>query len=135
MTETGKRVLVVDDDAEIQLVLAMVLKKAGFVTLQAKTGAEGLEVMRREKPDLLLLDVLMPEMDGWAVVQAKNREPAIAGIPTIILTASGQMIDRTMAEHLAKARAFLTKPFEPAELIAEVRKALGMGDSGGPGGR
>ena len=126
MTETQKRVLVVDDDAEIQLVVAMVLKKAGFVPLRAMSGAEGLETMRRETPDLLLLDVLMPDMDGWAVVQAKNRDPEMAKIPTIILTASGQVIDRTMAEHVAKARAFLTKPFEPAELVAEVRKALGL---------
>ena len=89
-----KKILVIEDEPEMRRNLITILKLEGFQPLAAENGNAGLEMARREKPDLILCDIMMPELDGHAVVQALRNEPALAAIPFIFLTAKGEKSDQ-----------------------------------------
>jgi CheY-like chemotaxis protein len=107
-------VLVIDDDPEVRQLLARMLGKDGFRVLEARDGEEGVASARRERPDVITLDVLMPGLDGWGVLAALKNDPAIADIPVVILSI---MDERTLGYSLGAAE-YLTKPIERAQLSA-----------------
>jgi CheY-like chemotaxis protein len=117
------RILVVDDDPGIRMICGEVLEGAGYVVREAETGPKALEEARRWRPDLILLDVMLPDMDGFAVAKRLREERATAIIPVIFISARGQTKDKVQAFKLG-ADDYLVKPFDAAELQARVEKAL-----------
>ena len=118
-----KRLLVVDDDPNLVLLVKDYLEFRGYEVVAASNGLEALEVMRRLTPDLIICDVMMPEMDGYTFVQTLRSDRATDWIPVIFLSARGQTADRVRGLNTG-ADAYLVKPFEPEELVAQVEATL-----------
>jgi DNA-binding NarL/FixJ family response regulator len=118
-----KRLLVVDDDPNLVLLVKDYLEFRGYEVVAASNGLEALEVMRRSTPDLIICDVMMPEMDGYTFVQTLRSDRATDWIPVIFLSARGQTADRVRGLNTG-ADAYLVKPFEPEELVAQVEATL-----------
>ncbi len=128
MASDVKRVVCVEDEPEMIDLVRLILGRRGFFVIGANGGIEGLETVRREKPDLILLDLMMPDMDGWEVYQQIKADPALRGIPVIVVTAKAQSIDKVLGLHIAKVDDYITKPFGPQELLESVEKILGMSE-------
>jgi len=120
----NKKVLVVDDEPDTLELVKLVLESGGFETMLATSGTEALDQIGKSRPDLVLLDIMMPDMDGWDVFR-KIKETD-AKIPVAILTAKAQNIDRLLGLHVLKADDYITKPFGKNELIGKVRKLVGL---------
>ncbi|MFA0752627.1 MAG: hypothetical protein IMHGJWDQ_000383 [Candidatus Fervidibacter sp.] len=120
----AKRVLIVEDEAAVRLVVAEALRLEGFEVREARTGEEALEMLLKDPPDLVILDVLMPGMDGLTVCQKIRQLPEpLNKTPVVMLTA----IDTQLGERMGKevgADLYLTKPFSPRELRQNVRELL-----------
>lgn len=124
MEAKPRRVVCIEDEPEIIELVEMILGMEGFQIIGATGGAEGVARVRSEKPDLVLLDLMMPDMDGWAVYQSIKSDPALRDIPVIVLTAKAQSIDKVLGLHIAKVEDYITKPFGPEDLIGSVNKVL-----------
>ncbi len=122
-----KKILLVDDEPEILEICRDYLKASGYEVLTAKDGAQGLSFARREKPDLVVLDLMLPEMNGLDMCRTIRRE---SNVPIIILTARVEQTDKLIGLELG-ADDYMTKPFSPRELVARVKVVLrrGSGDS------
>ncbi len=122
-----KKILLVDDEPEILEICRDYLKASGYEVLTAKDGAQGLSFARREKPDLVVLDLMLPEMNGLDMCRTIRRE---SNVPIIILTARVEETDKLIGLELG-ADDYMTKPFSPRELVARVKVVLrrGSGDS------
>jgi two-component system alkaline phosphatase synthesis response regulator PhoP len=118
-----KRVLVVEDDADIARLVARYLDKAGFVTETVGSGRDALRVIQSKPPDLLILDLMLPHMDGLEICRAVRSAEATAGLPIIMLTARGEESDRIVGLEIG-ADDYLAKPFSPNELVARARALL-----------
>jgi len=121
----SKRVLVIDDEDDIREVAQLSLEAvAGWEVYGASSGGEGLRIAAEQMPDAILLDVMMPEMDGPSTFRALQAQASTAGIPVILLTAKVQASDRSRFEGLG-VRGVLTKPFDPMELSRQIADVLG----------
>lgn len=118
-----KTVLVIEDDANIRMALFCILNQDGFKVLQAEDGIDGLKLATKKKPDLILLDWMMPEMNGIDVLRRLRRRDAIKDIPVIMLTAKGAIsdVERGFA---AGADGYITKPFDVAKISDCIKKKL-----------
>jgi two-component system phosphate regulon response regulator PhoB len=117
------KILVVEDDHDIAQLLAITMKKAGLEVAISENGSEALTLIRRHPPDLLILDLMLPGMDGFEVCKEMKREPRTAAVPVLILTARGEEIDRIIGLELG-ADDYVVKPFSPRELLLRVRAIL-----------
>jgi len=117
------KILVVDDEPEAVDLIEFNLKQAGYATIAAGDGAEALSKARANDPDLIILDVMMPEVDGLEVCKILRRDPATAKVPIVMLTARAAEIDRVVGLELG-ADDYITKPFSPRELVLRVGKLL-----------
>jgi DNA-binding response OmpR family regulator len=117
-----RRIVYIEDDASMIDLVSLILNRKGFQVLGANGGIEGLDFVKREKPDLILLDLMMPDLDGWDLYQQIKANPNTKSIPVIVITAKSQSIDRTLGLYVAKVDDYLTKPFHPDELVASVEK-------------
>ncbi|MFZ3060510.1 MAG: response regulator [Candidatus Methanoperedens sp.] len=118
-----KKVLVVDDEPDTLELVKLVLESGGFETVLAANGMEALDKVGKIRPDLVLLDIMMPDMDGWDVFRKiKEKYPTL---PIAILTAKAQNIDKLLGLHVLKADDYITKPFGKNELINKVKKLTG----------
>lgn len=122
--DTSPRVVYIEDDQEMIDLVALILSRQGYQVLGAHGGRNGLEMVREELPDLILLDLMMPGMDGWEVFQQIKADPTVRGIPVIVITAKAQPIDRVLGVHIAKVDDYIAKPFSPQELISSVHRVL-----------
>jgi CheY-like chemotaxis protein len=120
------RVLIVDDEPHIVLSLEFLLERAGYETASAGDGDEALALVRRLRPDVVLLDIMMPGRNGYAVCQAIKSDPGLRAIPVIMLSAKGQEVEIRKGLELGAA-AYVTKPFGNAEVLEAVRAALHAG--------
>ncbi|MFZ4538567.1 response regulator transcription factor [Propionivibrio sp.] len=120
-----KKVLIADDEPNIVISLEFLLRREGFDVVVAVDGEEALAKARSEKPDLVLLDVMMPKMNGFDVCQALRADPELAGMRVLMLTAKGRETEVSKGLGLG-ANAYMTKPFSTKELVAQVRSLLGM---------
>ena len=118
-----KKILVVDDDPELVELVSFNLKQAGYAVGTASNGVEAIKKARTLAPDLILLDVMMPELDGFAVCEILRRDSAMAAIPIIMLTALSSELGR-MAGLGSGATDFLCKPFSPRLLVARIEALL-----------
>jgi DNA-binding response OmpR family regulator len=125
------KILVVDDEPEAVELLEFNLKQAGFEVISAEDGAEALKKARSALPSLIVLDLMLPEVDGLEVCKMLRRDPATAGIPIIMLTAKAAEMDRIVGLELG-AEDYITKPFSPRELVLRVKKVLQRGSAALP---
>lgn len=121
-----KKVLVIDDEKSIRDIIGEYLTEEGFDFVEAPDGIRGLEIFRSVNPDLVILDVMMPKMDGWKVCREIRSESAT---PVIMLTARGEEYDKLFGFELG-ADDYMVKPFSPRELIARVKAVLSRGSTG-----
>jgi two-component system alkaline phosphatase synthesis response regulator PhoP len=117
------RVLVVDDEAPIRLLCRVNLEAEGMEVMEAPDGPSGLDAARRERPDVVLLDVMMPGLDGWRVAEELLEDPDTNGIPIVFLTARAELRDRARGLDLG-GLDYVTKPFNPVELAALIREVI-----------
>jgi len=115
----AKKVLIVDDDPDLLAMLCLALKGAGYVTRTSTSGREGLEQAQRSPPDLIVLDLVLPDLNGLSVCEALRRHPATASIPIVMLTAMPGEFPR-LAGVEAGVDAYILKPFEVEELITRL---------------
>ncbi len=118
------KILCVEDEPDMIDLVRLILEREGFEVLGAMGGQEGLEAIRREKPDVVLLDLMMPDMDGWEVYRQVRNDPKLKHTPIIILTAKAQSVDKVLGLHVAKVDDYVTKPFGPQELVWSVERVL-----------
>ncbi len=118
-----QRILVVDDDREIVRLVQGYLRQAGYQVLTAYDGEMALHTLRRERPDLLILDLMLPDRDGWALTRLIRSDPSLAATPIIMLTARVEDVDKILGLELG-ADDYMTKPFNPREVVARVRALL-----------
>lgn len=118
-------ILVVDDEPYMIRLLQHHVERAGYRMVKATNGREALERVRDSSPQLVLMDVMMPEMNGLTVLARLRADPATQNLPVIIMTANAQRFTREEAE-AAGVSAFLTKPFSPTQLMSEIRRQLGV---------
>lgn len=124
------KILVCDDERHIVRLIQVNLERQGYQVVTAFDGKEGLEKIRAEKPNLVVLDVMMPYMDGFEVLKALRREPETETLPVIMLTAKAQDKDVFEGYHYG-ADMYLTKPFNPMELVTFVKRITqGQGNDG-----
>lgn len=119
----GEKVLIIDDELHIVELLKYNLESNGYKSIYALNGKEGLNLVFEKKPDLILLDVMLPEMDGFDVCKAIKKEKDLEGIPIIMLTAKGEEFDKILGLELG-ADDYITKPFSVRELLARVKAVL-----------
>ena len=119
----ASRVLVVEDEPDIRDLLAFHLEREGYQVTRATTGPEALRQLRVAPPDLVILDLMLPEMDGLEVCRRLRAEPVTAALPVIMLTAKGDEVDRVVGLEIG-ADDYVVKPFSPKEMLARVRAVL-----------
>lgn len=123
--ETHLRVLCIEDDLEMIDLIRLILQRRGFEVRGANGGAEALKILSEDPlPDLVLLDLMMPDMDGWEIYQRMKANERTTNLPVIVVTARAQNIDRVLGMEIAKVDDYITKPFNPQELLASVEKVL-----------
>lgn len=119
----GRRVLIVDDEFSIRLICSINFTASGWECFEAVDGEEALERIRLEQPDVVLLDVMMPRLDGWEVAERLLEDPATRDVPVVFLTARAEHRDRQRAYRLGAA-GYLTKPLDPVELPEQIDEIL-----------
>jgi DNA-binding response OmpR family regulator len=118
-----KRILVVDDEADLMEVLSLRLRAYDYEVITASDGQEGLDKARQEKPDLIILDLMLPKIDGYKVCRMLKFDEKFKQIPIILFTARAQESDVKLGKEVG-ADAYLTKPFEPAILLAKIKELI-----------
>ncbi|MCY7321980.1 MAG: response regulator transcription factor [Phormidesmis sp. CAN_BIN36] len=118
-----RRLLLIDDDTNLILLVKDYLEFRGYEVITAENGRAALEVLEQETPDMIICDVMMPEMDGYSLVSAIRQDPKTSWIPVLFLSAKGQSQDRVKGLNIG-ADVYMVKPFEPEELVAQVESSL-----------
>lgn len=122
--EKPRRVVYIEDDQEMIDLVELILTRRGYQVRGANGGQNGLDIINQNPPDLVLLDLMMPGMDGWEVYQQIKSTEKTHSIPVIIVTAKAQAIDRVLGLHIAKVDDYIAKPFRPQELLDSVERVL-----------
>lgn len=122
--EITRTVVCVEDEPEMIDLIRLILSRKGFEIIGADGGKKGLEAIKEHTPDLVLLDLMMPDMDGWEVYQQIKSDEATRDIPVIVVTAKAQSIDKVLGLHIAKVDDYIPKPFSPQELLDSVEQVL-----------
>lgn len=120
---TKKRLLIVDDEADLAEMIKFRMENNGYEVLLAYDGQQALETARKERPDLIILDLMLPKMDGYKVCGLLKKDSRYAAIPIIIFTAKGLADDIKLGQELG-ADAYITKPFEPQVLLEKIKQLL-----------
>ena len=118
-----KKVLVVDDELGVRRLVRQILSQ-NYAVLEAQDGEEAVNIARNQDPDLILMDMMMPKMDGLTACRAIKQDQATRGIVVVMLTAIGYDLNRKLAENVAGASAYMTKPFDSQELLSTVGRLL-----------
>jgi CheY-like chemotaxis protein len=124
------KILVVDDELFMLRLIQVILERDGYSMIQARSGEEALDAVDRERPDLVILDAMMPKMDGLTALRVMKERPETRSIPVILLTANPHKFPRELAESFG-ATVFLTKPFSPTQLLDEIRRLTASGSGSG----
>ena len=119
-----RTVVYIEDDLEMIDLVSLILNRKGFQVKGAQGGRNGLDMVIQNPPDLILLDLMMPGMDGWEVYQQMKADEATKNIPVIVVTARAQSIDKVLGLHIAKVDDYIAKPFSPQELLNSVDNVL-----------
>lgn len=123
----SKRILIIDDEPNIVISLQFLMERAGYQVQVANDGEAGLAMVRAQPPDLIVLDVMMPKLDGFGVLEAIRTDPALAGVRVLMLTAKGREAEQRKGLELG-ADAYMPKPFSTRDLVARVKALLDAND-------
>lgn len=123
------QIVCIEDEHDMIELVRLILVRKGYQFHGAEGGLQGLALIRDVKPDLVLLDLMMPDMDGWELYQQMKADPTIQHIPVIIITAKAQSIDKILGLHIAKVNDYITKPFGPNELLQSIENVLGLSET------
>lgn len=128
----GIKILIVDDDPDMVEIISLIIGHAGYTVIEAFSGQQGLDLAARHRPHVILLDIMMPDLDGWRVFDRLRAAEATRAIPVVALTAKSQSIDRMIGLHIMKFDDYVTKPFGRKQLLRVVEnifknKKLGKG--------
>jgi DNA-binding response OmpR family regulator len=118
------RVVCVEDEPEMIDLIRLILGRKGFEVIGAHGGLVAMNVIHENMPDLILLDLMMPDMDGWEVYQQLKADDKVKDIPVIVVTAKAQSIDKVLGLHIAKVDDYISKPFSPQELLDSIEQVL-----------
>jgi DNA-binding response OmpR family regulator len=118
------KIVCIEDEPEMVDLMKLILSRKGYQVIGALGGAEGLEIIARENPDLVLLDLMMPDINGWEVYQRMKSDDAMSQIPVIIVTAKTESIGKVIGIYVARVDDFINKPFGPQELVDSVERVL-----------
>jgi DNA-binding response OmpR family regulator len=129
MSSSKHRVVWVEDDPELLRLGQIVLSHKGFDVTAVSDSREGFQVVRQEKPDVVILDLMMPDVDGWAIYNQIKADAELKHIPVVVVTAKGQAADKALALHLAKVDGYLTKPYDQSQLLDMLNRVLKRGQS------
>ena len=124
MEQQTKKIVYVEDEMEMIDLVKLILNRKGYEVIGAAGGREGLDIIRDVLPDLVLLDLMMPDIEGWDVYQQMRADEATKNIPVIVVTAKAQNIDKVLGLHIAKVNDYISKPFSPQDLVTSVEKVL-----------
>jgi DNA-binding response OmpR family regulator len=122
--DKSRRVVYIEDDQEMIDLVKLILTRRGYQVRGAQGGKNGLDTIIQDPPDLILLDLMMPGMDGWEVYQKLKSGETTRNIPVIIVTAKAQAIDRVLGLHIAHVDDYICKPFRPQELVDSIESVL-----------
>jgi len=120
----NEKILCIEDEPQMIDLIRLILETGGYQVVAAQGGEEGLELMRSEQPDLILLDIMMPEMDGGDVYHRMQQEPELIQIPVIVVTAKAAPIDKVLWMNVAQVDDYVVKPFGPHDLLTAVERVL-----------
>ncbi len=123
-----RKIVCIDNETGMVDLLTLILKTYGFEGLGAGSGAEGLELIASAKPDVVLLDIMMPDMNGWDVYKRMKADEYMRTIPVIVVSALAQPIDIVLATKIARVDDYITKPFSPDDLVSSINKVLAESD-------
>ena len=124
MEQHTKKIVYVEDEMEMIDLVKLILNRKGYEVIGAAGGRDGLDKIRDVVPDLVLLDLMMPDIEGWDVYQQIRADDATKHIPVIVVTAKAQNIDKVLGLHIAKVDDYISKPFSPQDLVTSVEKVL-----------
>lgn len=127
MSQSGKTVLLIEDNEDNRIVYSTILQHFGYTVMEALNGEEGIAKAREEQPDLILMDISIPIIDGWEATQVLKRDPQTRNIPIIALTAHALASDREKAIEVG-CDSYLAKPCEPKAVVNEVSRFIGKGN-------
>lgn len=122
--EKKTKIIYVEDDLDTINLVSLILTRHGYDLMGASESKKGLELIEKESPDVVLLDLMLPEMDGWEVFRKLKKNPKTKDIPVIIITAKAQPIDKVLGLQIAKVDDYICKPFTPEEILDSVNKIL-----------
>ncbi len=125
MTAMLRKAVYIEDEPEMIDLVRLILVRQHFEVIGANGGREGLDAVRKNIPDVILLDLMMPDIDGWEVYHQLKADGETREIPVIVITAKAQNIDKVLALNIAKVDDYIAKPFTPQELIDSLHKLLG----------
>ena len=129
MVAVGRKVVYIEDEQEMIDLVKLILARKGYEVIGASGGREGLDLARRVLPDVVLLDLMMPDMDGWEVYQQMKADASTRHIPVIVVTAKAQNIDKVLGLHIAKVEDYISKPFSPKELLDSLERVLASSET------
>jgi len=124
MVNINRRIVYIEDEYDMIDLVRLILGQKGYEVVGAIGGREGLTMVQQELPDLVLLDLMMPDMGGWEVYQQMKADESTREIPVIIITAKAQSIDKVLGLNIAKVDDYISKPFSPQELIDSVESVV-----------
>ncbi len=124
MAQENRTILCIEDEPEMIDLISLILERKGFHVEGATSGQEGIQKIREIVPDLVLLDLMMPDMDGWDIYQQMRADDKTKNIPVIVVTAKAQTIDKVLGMHIAKVNDYIAKPFSPRELVESVERVI-----------
>jgi DNA-binding response OmpR family regulator len=119
-----KKIVHIEDEPDMIDLVKLILERKGYQVIGAAGGQEGLDAVREYVPDLVLLDLMMPDIEGWDVYQQMRAHDETKNIPVIIVTAKAQNIDKVLGLHIAKVDDYISKPFSPQELVDAIERVL-----------
>lgn len=124
MDKPIKRVIYFEDDKDMVELVRIILGREGYQIEGIAEGQAGIEAVQQSSPDIVLLDLMLPDMDGWEIFRQLKHDESTADIPVIVITAKAQSIDKVLGLEIAKVDDYISKPFRPQELVDRVEKVL-----------
>lgn len=119
-----QKIVCIEDEESMAELLVYIVQTNGFRGFAASNGQDGLDLIRREKPDLVLLDLMLPGIDGWEVYQQMKADSSMWTIPVIVVTCKARHTDEILARNIAKVNDYIPKPFSPSKLMDSIRNVL-----------
>ncbi|MDX9849182.1 MAG: response regulator [Anaerolineaceae bacterium] len=119
-----KKIVYIEDDLEMTYLIKMILERKDYEVISTNDGLEGFALIERESPDLVLLDLMMPNIDGWDIYHQIKSNENTSQIPVIIISAKAQPIDKVLGLEIAKVNNYIGKPFKPQELLESIESIL-----------